>query len=97
MARNITQQAVKAFINGLNFKSSNTQVVTENGYSYLYLHGNNIAIKGNTNGIAIRTCGWKSNTTKERLNGIPGVSISQKKGIWFLNGKEWDGKITSVK
>ena len=32
--------------------------------------------------------GYKINSTKERLNGIPGVCIQQKKGIWYLNGKE---------
>ena len=32
--------------------------------------------------------GYKTNTTKERLNGIPGVCIQQKKGVWYLNGKE---------
>lgn len=95
--KKVTQQAVNAFMNGGNFKASNTQVVTENGYSYMYLFGNNIAIKGSTNGIAIRSCGWLSNTTKERLNGIPGVSISQRKGVWYLNGNVWDGQIISVK
>lgn len=97
MARKITTQAVTAFMNGGNFKGSNTEVVTEDGYTYMYLHGNNIAIKGDTGGIAIRTCGWQSNTTKERLNAIPGVSISQKQGVWYLNGNVWNGSIINVK
>jgi len=97
MSRKITQQATEAFLNGKNFGASNTTVVTEEGYSYLYLFGNNIAIKSDTGGIAIRNCGYKTNTTKERLNALPGVSIQQKAGVWYLNGKEWNGEITAIK
>lgn len=97
MSRKITQQAVNAFLAGGNFKGSNTEVVTEDGYSYMYLFGNNIAIKSDTGGIAIRNCGYKTNTTKERLNALPGVRINQKAGVWYLNGKEWTGAITTIK
>ena len=41
--------------------------------------------------LSISNAGWESNTTKERLNGLPGVSIRQKNWSWFLNGEEWDG------
>lgn len=97
MSRKITQQATMAFLSGGNFKSSNTEVVTEDGYTYMYLFGNNIAIKSDTDGLAIRNCGYQTNTTKERLNALPGVSIQQKAGVWYLNGKQWNGEITAVK
>lgn len=35
--------------------------------------------------------GYQTRTTKERLNGIPDVSVHQKKGQWYLNGYAWDG------
>jgi hypothetical protein len=41
--------------------------------------------------LQISNAGWASNTTKERLNGIPGVHIKQKNWTWYLNGQEWDG------
>ena len=59
------------------------------------LHGNLIARKHTNNygdvDLYISACGWLTPTTKERLNGIDGVSIYQRKGKWYLNGKEWGG------
>ena len=55
----------------------------------MYLHGNCIA-RYNHDGkrrTEITDAGWRTTTTKERLNWIPWVSISQKKGVWYLNGK----------
>lgn len=48
------------------------------------------------NSLVITNAGWKSNTTKERLNGLPNVSIQQKKGEWFLNGTAWNGEWIKV-
>jgi hypothetical protein len=44
----------------------------------------------------ITDAGWRSNTTKERLNGLSGVSINVRRGVWFLNGREWNGAWTNV-
>jgi hypothetical protein len=41
--------------------------------------------------VTISNAGWFSKTTKERLNGLYGVSISQKAGEWYLNGIKWGG------
>ena len=90
--RKITNQAVEAFIKGHTFNGDNTKVSTcAGGISRMYLHNNLIAEKFN-NDIKVTSCGWNTNTTKERLNGIPGVNISQVKNVWYLNGKEWDGE-----
>ena len=63
----------------------------------LQYHGNTIAIKNRiTNKISITNCGWFSNTTKERLNGLKGVNIKQKNFIWYLNGNEWGGELTEI-
>jgi hypothetical protein len=97
--RTITQNAIDKFLNAETFKSSNTQVEVLPNVTILKLFGNPIAYQYNDpeKTLSITNCGWKSNTTKERLNGIPNVSISQSKGIWFLNGTEWDGKLIDVK
>lgn len=56
----------------------------------LKLHGNTIA-ELSADGLFITSAGWKTPTTKERLNGLPGVHIQQKNFQWFLNGEIWDG------
>lgn len=88
--RVITFKAVRAFNNGRKFKQSNTEVRIEGDMVSLYLHNNKIAERS-PNGFYITNAGWASNTTKERLNGLDGVSIYQKNWNWYLNGKEWNG------
>lgn len=97
--RKVTQQAVNAFMNAESFKSSNTEVEVQPNVTTLKLFGNSIAYRYNDpeRTLSITNVGWKSNTTKERLNALPGVSIQQKKGGWYLNGNQWDGKLTDIK
>jgi hypothetical protein len=91
--RKITQQAIHAFMNGQEYKKDNTEVEQLIFIGILKLHGNEIARRNNETGeMEISNAGWFSNTTKERLNGIPGVSIYQKKGQWYLNGEVWNGQ-----
>jgi hypothetical protein len=85
--KRITFDAVNAFLNNERFKKSNTQVI--NGSMYLYGHQIAWHEKGK---VWISNCGYKTATTKERLNGLPHVNITQKKGEWYLNGQKWDGK-----
>jgi len=96
MSRKITNEAVNAFMNEQNFKLGNTKVYKCYRGFEMSLHGHTIAIKEG-NSLKITNAGWKSNTTKERLNGLPNVSICQKKGNWYLNGEEWDGKLIEIK
>ncbi len=100
--RKVTQQAAQAFNQNINFKSGNTQVEVlpwwDGGTcTNLRLHCNIIACKfSSTGAFRVTNAGWQSNTTKERLNGLPGVSISQKAGVWYLNGNVWDGSLITV-
>jgi len=94
--RKITREACQAFENGRQYKKSNTQVISHNENKIkMYLHGNLIACKGKA-GTYISDGGWKSNTTKERLNGLTGVHIQQKNFVWYLNGEAWDGVLIKV-
>jgi len=103
--RKITKQATMAFLSNEKFKQGNTRVVVlrEDGLSasHLLLHDNPIAIMYFKNGRAtelhIRNAGWFSNTTKERLNALPGVNIYQKDWQWYLNGEQWNGQSTKDK
>lgn len=93
--RKVTQKAVKSFRNSENFKQGNTRVETFGNETRLYLH-NNLIAKRNSKGLFITNAGWQSNTTKERLNALPNVSIHQKNWEWYLNGKKWNGELTKV-
>jgi hypothetical protein len=97
--RKITRQATAAFMNAETFKSGNTIVEVLPNVTILKLFGNEIAYRYNDpkRTLSITNCGWQSVTTKERLNGLPNVSINQVKGQWFLNDVKWDGKLIDVK
>lgn len=68
--RNITKESVKAFKDAKNFKLSNTEVYDGgNGYIQFYLFWNLIAsIRDGV--LLVKDAGRRTNTTKERLNGI---------------------------
>ena len=85
--RKITEYVVNALLVGYKFKRDNTEVKRIDDIWCMYLHGSRIAQIKPT-GLEINHQGYLTNTTKERLNGLPGVSITQKKGVWYLNGSE---------
>ena len=90
--RKITQLASKAFNSGEPFSLDNTLVkVSDSGVTIsLLLHGNLIAVHDGDS-LKITASGWNTPTTKERLNGLNGVTVNIKKGQLYLNGKggEW--------
>lgn len=92
MVRKITQNAINAFENGGKMSSGNMSVHD----GLMYLHGNLIAQYNDRGRLEISNCGWFSPTTKERLNGLRGVSIEQKNFSWYLNGKLWDGSMIEI-
>ena len=96
--RQITKEAISAFENSEPFSKQNTTVKVLPNVTILSLHGNPIAYQYNDPGrtLSVTNAGWQTNTTKERLNAINGVSIQQKDFIWYLNGKEWDGNLIDV-
>ena len=96
--RKITTESTKAFLNAEPFKKANMEVKVEPNVTILLLHGNAIAYKYNDpkQTLSITNCGWESNTTKERLNALPNVNISQVNFVWYLNGEKWDGKLIDV-
>lgn len=96
--KNITLEACRSFEAFKPFKKSNTEVlIDQNGSAKMYLFGNLIAVNDTEKGLRITNAGWQSNTTKERLNSLKNVGISQKKGVWYLNGNQWDGSWIEIK
>ena len=96
--RKITEKSVSCFMNATKFSEGNTAVTVTEEVITLNLHGNTIAYRyQNPHRIIITTCGWNTPTTRERLKGIPGVSIYTRKGQLYLNGEKWDGSKIEVK
>jgi pyruvate carboxylase len=97
--KDITFDACRAFMAAQPFKRSNTEVVVLPNVTVLMLFGNSIAYRYNDpeKTLSVTNCGWKTATTKERLNGIEGVRIHQRKGGWFLNDVKWNGELIDVK
>jgi hypothetical protein len=94
--RKITQEAVDKFLSKEPFKKSNMEVDTFYSTYRLKLHGNVIAVLDEFNMLSVSNAGWASNTTRERLNGLPHVHVKQKNWQWYLNGNEWNGEWTRV-
>jgi len=96
--RKITEESVDAFMNARKFKKANMEIQVLPNVTVMKLHGNPIAFRYNDpeRTLSITDAGWSSNTTKERLNAIPNVSIQQKNWEWFLNGEKWDGDMIDV-
>lgn len=97
--RQITADAIRAFRNGNKFKRSNTEVEIFGGeypMRFLRLHGSVIAEMDSNGDLWIKDAGWRTATTKERLNGFPTVNIHQTDFEWFLNGVKWDGSRIKV-
>jgi hypothetical protein len=89
--RLIERKMNRAILDSENWKLDNTQVsnCAEDDVTFVYLHGNKIAEIGETF-IKLYTCGYKTKTTKSRLNAIlsdhgNGARIYQKSFDWFVN------------
>lgn len=97
--RQITNDSINAFMNAKPFSRQNMKVEVLPNVTILKLHNNAIAYRYNDpeRTLSITNCGWFSNTTKERLNGLPNVNIHQKNWNWYLNGKEWNGELIDIK
>jgi hypothetical protein len=99
--RKVTEQVVSAFLAGQSKTVGNTRCDEHS----LYLHGNRIATRLNYGSeplstddgcIRITLAGWNTPTTRERLNGLPGVRVTTKAGQAYLNGQPWGGSWARV-
>lgn len=99
--RQITTQASEAFWNGKPYKKSNTQVRThvhKRGLGgrmlvvELVLHGKVIAWRQHM-ALMITNCGYFTNVTKERLNGVlSGVNVPSP---WTNANSQWPEHLQS--
>jgi hypothetical protein len=92
--RVIERQMNKAISTETDWKKDNTQVVNIEGVSFVYLYNNLIAMVGDT-WLELFDGGYKSATTKSRLNAIlaehgNSEHIYQKNFNWFVSTKYGD-------
>ena len=78
---------------------SNTRVVSDETGSHVYLHGHKIAKVAANGDVSISNAGWRTNTTKSRLNAIINCfldgtknGIYQKDNCWYVtdHGRDYD-------
>ena len=100
--RKIETDMVAAIRARRNLKSGNTAVIQgPDGRAEVRLHNNVIARLNYQSGlIDLSDCGWRTATTKSRLNALldafttagGGQGIYQRDYAWFWKGgEEWDG------
>lgn len=66
------------------------EIVPFDGFTVWFYHGNAIALFDHvTKTYTLGNAGWKTTTTKTRLNSLPGVYISQRNYVWYDNGGEF--------
>lgn len=91
--RKVTQITAQAFVNKRRISMGNT---ISTGMELL-LHGNCIARRNDDGIIQICTAGWRTATTKERINGVLSLLgkpiIYQKDYAWY---RDVDGQRTEV-
>ena len=85
---------IQAIIDRRNFSKANTRVVLHAGDPSkgedrkdmrVYLHGNWIAEYTQDGQLNINHCGWKTNTTKSRLNALIKHVLGDMSGIYQKN------------
>lgn len=90
--RAVEKKMINAIINQKNLSCDNTKVVSQKDNVEVYLF-DNLICKINRDFVDITNCGYKTSTTKSRLNSIlltfvKDRFIYQKKQEWYIAGGE---------
>jgi hypothetical protein len=95
--RVIEHNMMKAILGRKNFRSSNTEVRWEGSHCIVSLFENEIIdwYVGDNTWLLVTDCGWRTSTTKSRLNAILDhlalPRIHQKKHVWYIGDERWSG------
>ena len=103
--RQIDQDMVNAVRNKIAWSKSNTLTTFDNTIEncFIYLHGNHIATYKYADGsLTLKDGGWRSRTTKRRLNALlsaftfNGLSVVQKNWNWFIRDNDFNKTVPFV-
>lgn len=98
MARKVTDQMVRAFLNREDKKNKNTRVAHDkkSGDTHMYLHNNRIGTHHADGSITVNHAGYNTKTTRERTSGIAQAvgagKFHSKKYELHHNGKPVDSR-----
>lgn len=92
MSTKIAERVVKAWLERRRLTASNTWT---DGHA-IVLYNTTIAKRELDGSIWITVGNENTQTTRDRLNAIPGVAVCQDRGKLFLNMCEWDGEWTKI-
>jgi hypothetical protein len=87
--KKIEKEMLRAILEGRSWRKSNTHVQFQNGWARVFLFGNLIAqVDTKTDTVYISTGGWRTITTKNRLNAIlmhfTNYKVFQKDFLWYI-------------
>lgn len=83
----IDANAAKALMDGTPFSRADTTVVQDGVWFVLKLHNNPIVRRRGTR-VDINDAGWRTNTTKNRINGVCrllGVRLYSEDHVWKVS------------
>lgn len=97
--RVIERKMNEAITASKDWRMTNTEVINEDGVSTVYLYSRKIAEVGDT-WLRVFDGGFRSNTTKSRLNAIlrvhgNGEGVYQKGWQWYISTAEGDKEFES--
>lgn len=73
------------------------EIVPFDGFTVWFYHGNAIALYDHvTKAYTLGNAGWNTMTTKTRLNSLPMVYISAKKGVWYNRGELFEDRTDEI-
>jgi len=95
--RKVHENMASCLMDMVGAKSGNAEVRQSivSDYFVLTYRGNIIASWDGYH-LKITDAGWRTNTTKNYLNALPGVHIRQKNYEWYLNGEKWNGSLKDI-
>lgn len=87
--KKIEKEMLRAILEGRSWRKSNTHVQFQNGWARVFLFDNLIAqVDTKTDTVYISTGGWRTITTKGRLNAIlihfTNFKVFQKDFLWYI-------------
>jgi hypothetical protein len=107
--RKIERAMINAIRSKKDWRNDNTRVeVIESGIQFhpsfnriinVYLHDNKIACIEDMHGrMTLNSCGWRTNTTKSRLNALchsfSNTGIHQTNYEWYIGKEEFEDLVT---
>ena len=89
--RKIEREMLQAIVDDREYwNKDNTSVELKDGIHSVYLHGHKIAeYTPSDSSLKVNNCGWRSNTTKSRLNTLINFICDPTKNGIFQKNWEW--------